>query len=270
MNNAPVTLRLEDVRFGFPTRPDFLGPISLTANAGEFWAIVGPNGAGKSTLLRLLAGLRRPSSGRVRLNDHPLSSLSARTRARTIAFMPQQTLVDVELSVRSLVLMGRFPHRSLALFESAEDYRIAEEAMIVTQTLSFADRRIGTLSGGEAQRVYLASALAQRPRLLLLDEPTAALDLRHQLAIFEILRKQAAHDGLCVIVVTHDVNLAARYCSKVLLLNEGKVAAMGEPSEVVNPQTLGPVYGVDLRRLGDSNDPKMQWVVPVGSSESGS
>ena len=241
-----------------------LGPVTLTVRPGDCWAIVGPNGAGKSTLLRLMAGLCKPSAGQVALEGRSLSEFPARDRARKIAFVPQQPRGDLDFTVRDAVLLGRFPHRSLGLFESAEDYRITDEAMTVTRTLDYADRPLATLSGGEAHRVHVAAALAQQPRLLLLDEPTASLDLQHQLGIFEILRERASKDGLAVVVVTHDVNLAARFCSPVLLLDEGRVAAIGPPKDVLTPEILGPVYDVELTTLALPDAPEHRWVVPIG------
>jgi iron complex transport system ATP-binding protein len=258
-------LAAEQVRFGFPKRPDFLGPVSVSIAPSEFWAIVGPNGAGKSTLLRLLAGLSRPHAGRVLLSGADLAALPARSRARRLAYVPQQPPTDLDLSVRDIVLMGRFPHRSMGLFESAEDHRVAEQAMETTQTSAFADRAMKTLSGGESQLVHLAAGLAQEPVVLLLDEPTASLDLRHQQALFGILKERVASQALAVIVVTHDVNLAASFCSHVLLLHEGAVVLSGPPSRVVSPDVLTTVYGVDLVSLYLPDDPGRRWVVPVSS-----
>ncbi len=259
-------LQLDDVRFGFKSRPDFLGPVSLSVCPGECWAIVGPNGAGKSTLLRLMAGLHKPRSGRISLDGVKLSRVGVRGRAKRVAFMPQATSQSHDFNARELVLMGRFPHRSLGLFESAGDVAIAERAMTRTETLCFADRLVATLSGGEAQRVHLAAALAQEPGLLLLDEPTASLDLQHQISIFSILKETASRDDRAVVVVTHDVNLAANYCTHVLLLHEGKVVASGAPAEVLSPERLEPVYGVKLAeaRVGDT---EQRWVFPVSKRD---
>jgi len=260
-DSSPI-LSVEDVRFGFPDRPDFLGPITFPVERGDCWAIVGPNGAGKSTLLRLMAGLFTPRSGAVRIAGRSLSGLSVRDRAKRLTFLPQHPPIDLDLSVRDVVLMGRFPHRSFGLFESAEDCRVADRVMEVTATAEFAGRPMSTLSGGEAQRVHVAAALAQEPELVLLDEPTASLDIQHQLAIFEILRDCADHNGLAVVVVTHDVNLAAQFCSRVLLLHEGEAAAVGSPAEVLIPSVLGPVYGVKLETLEMPGNPDRRWVVP--------
>ena len=255
-------LTLDEVRFGFPTRPDFLGPVTLSIHRGERWALVGPNGAGKSTLLRLMAGLHAPHSGGIRFRGETITELPVRHRAQRLSFVPQHPPVDLDVRVRDIVLMGRFPHRSLGLFESREDHGIAERAMEVTETLAFAERPLATLSGGEAQRVHIAAAIAQAPELMLLDEPTASLDLQHQLTIFRILRDRAVCDGLTVVVVTHDVNLAARFCSHVILLDQGRVVAAGPPPKVITPAVLAPVYGVKLTALTVNGDGDAQWIVP--------
>lgn len=260
-------LQLSDVRFGFPTRADFLGPVTLTVNRGECWAIVGPNGAGKSTLLRLIAGLSRPSSGRITLEGTPLSEFPNRERAKRIAFVPQNVPTDLDSRAGDVVLMGRYPHRSLGLFESAEDYRIAEAAMARTETLAFSDRVLATLSGGEAQRIHVAAALAQGPQLLLLDEPTASLDLQHQLAVFGILANQARGADRAVVAVTHDVNLAINFCTHVLLLHNGGVAACGSPKEVLRPEVLEPVYRVSLAAASAREYPGHRWLLPVEHGE---
>ena len=203
----------ERMTYGFRERPDFLQALSLTAGAGQCWGIIGPNGAGKSTLLRLLAGLQVPSSGQVLFRGSPLATMPMNRRATQIAFLPQQLSEALGTTAVDVVLMGRYPHRRFGLFEDAADRAIADSAMGATSTLAFAERQMSTLSGGEARRVHIAAALAQQPSLLLLDEPTAALDLYHQLSIFEILTKLAAEEGLLVMVVTHDINLAARFCT---------------------------------------------------------
>lgn len=264
---SPDALVLENVAFGFVNRPDFLGPCSLTVSPGECWAIVGPNGAGKTTLLRLMAGLLRPSGGSVRLGNHSLSAMPARRRAKRIAYLPQRVLVDLDFTVGELVLMGRFPHRSLGLFESAADREIAARAMETTGITEFADRTMGTLSGGEAQRVHIAASLAQEPDVLLLDEPTASLDLQHQLTVHHILKDLAENARMAVVVVTHDINLAAQMCSRALVLDQGKTVASGEPSAVLTPDVLNPVYSIHLESLTGRGDEATRWLVPVGSSE---
>lgn len=259
---APM-LKLEEVCFGFPGKLEFLGPITMTVRRGQCWAIVGPNGAGKSTLLRLMAGLHEPHAGTVDVCGARIETLSGLDRARRMAFVPQHAPADLDFRVGDIVLMGRFPHRSFGLFESAQDYAAADRAMDITGTRALADRPLATLSGGEAQRVHLAAALAQETDILLLDEPTASLDLQHQLGIFGILQERAAGDGLTVVAVTHDVNLAARFCTHVLVLDEGWSVATGPPAEILTPEVLRPVYGVELLSLTAPGDSAGRWIVPA-------
>jgi iron complex transport system ATP-binding protein len=255
-------LELIDVVYGFATRPDFLGPVNLSVQPGECWAVVGPNGAGKSTLMRLMAGLAVPRAGRIELQGRPLSEYSRRARAQRIALVPQRGDSTFDLSVREIVLLGRYPHRLLGLFDSPDDERIAERVMTQTVTREFADRPLATLSGGEAARAHLAAALAQQPRVLLLDEPTASLDLRHERDVFELLRTHAARERVAVVVVTHDVNLAADFCSHVLVLDDGKAVAAGLPGEVLRPEVLAPVYEVALASVPDPDDRGRKWLIP--------
>lgn len=260
MNDRALTL--DEVCFGYPGCGAFLGPIGLTVQPGECWAIVGPNGAGKSTLLRLLAGLLSPRSGMVRLEGRSLQAHAARYRAQRLSFLPQQVSAGTDLTAREVVLLGRYPHRTTALFESPADHAQAEAALAATRTLSLADRSMSTLSGGEAQRVHLAAALAQEPHFLLLDEPTASLDLRHQLEVFDILRQRVADGELGVVVVSHDVNLAAAFCTHVLVLNEGKAVVAGAPHEVLSAESLAAVYGVALTAMTVEGTAR-RWLVPT-------
>jgi ABC-type cobalamin/Fe3+-siderophores transport system ATPase subunit len=262
MDDGSLTLEAEGLRYGFDIRPDFLGPVSLAVARGQVCGVVGPNGAGKSTLLRLLAGLIRPVQGTVRLKGRPLGRISVRERARAIAFLPQRPPVSPFATGGEIVLLGRFPHRRYHLFESADDYEAARRAMAATDTAVFENRAMETLSGGEAQRVHLAAALAQQPELLVLDEPTAGLDLYHQFHVFELLRDRVRRTDLTVVVVTHDLNLAGRFCDRVLLLDDGRVAASGPPNDVLQPRVLEAVYGVRFVSYSGDGDGG-RWVLPV-------
>ncbi len=262
MTEPPPILQVAAATYGFPARPDFLGPVSLTVAPGECWGVLGPNGAGKSTLLRLLAGLLTPPSGQLLLEGSPLDRVPPRRRAQRIALLPQQTPHDLALTAREIVLMGRYPHRRFGLFDSAADAAVADEALALTGLSALADRPLSTLSGGEAQRAHLAAALAQRPRLLLLDEPTAALDLHHQIRILDLVRTLIHQQQLAAVVVTHDLNLAARYCGKVLLLHDGRPVACGPAADVIRPDVLAPVYQVDLVALAHESTPT-RWIVPT-------
>jgi iron complex transport system ATP-binding protein len=216
--------------------------IDLQVRAGEVTGLVGPNGAGKSTLLRAVTGTVPMTSGTVELGGQPLDSRSKRDRAREIAVVQQLPEAPPTMRVADLVLLGRFPHLGLLGRETQSDYRIAQSAMERAGCAEFAERALGTLSGGERRRAFIARALAQEPRLLLLDEPTANLDAEAQAEIFELLRQLAA-DGVGVLIVVHDLTLAAAYCDRLVMLHRGQVAAAGAPREVITLDCLRPVYG---------------------------
>ncbi len=228
------------VRYG---HAEVLRGVSLEAGAGEVVGLVGPNGAGKSTLLRVVAGLQEATEGRVLLEGQELAGLARRERARVVGFVPQDTRIDFPLSVEQVVLLGRHAHGRRLSVDSARDFAAAESAMARVGILPYRDRRYSTLSGGERQLVMLARALAGEPRLLLLDEPVSALDLRHQLLALEVVREFVSSGGGCVVIL-HDLNLAARYCDRVLLLERGQVQASGRPPEVLRPAPLREAYRV--------------------------
>ncbi|MCP4246654.1 MAG: ABC transporter ATP-binding protein [bacterium] len=261
MTRGRPELSAKELRFGYPGAGEFLGPLSFDVHAGQVWGVLGPNGAGKSTLLRLCVGLTKPTGGRVLLQEREVGGVRAIDRARMIAFLPQRPDELPDATVREIALLGRYPHRRYRLFESPDDIRIAVAALQQTETIGFADRPMGTLSGGEAQRVYLAAALAQQPDVLVLDEPTASLDPYHQLQIFSILGSLAADRNLAIVVATHDLNLAGRFCHRLLLLSDGKPAACGPPEVALHPELLGQVYRVRFRTVPGA-DGDRGWVVP--------
>jgi iron complex transport system ATP-binding protein len=222
-----------------------LRDLTLTAHAGEIVGIIGPNGAGKSSLLRVISGTLAPSRGQVLLDQIDLLALDASERARTIAVVPQGTRMPDAFSAGEVVLMGRTPHLPLFGAERARDYEIAQEAMERTDSDWYAERWIGELSGGEQQRAVVARALAQEPRVLLLDEATAHLDLKHQTAIWGLVR-QLARAGLIVIAALHDVNLAAQYADRLALLREGELLVCDTPSRVLTQEWLKRAYDVTV------------------------
>jgi iron complex transport system ATP-binding protein len=210
--------------------------------------IAGPNGAGKSTLLGMMAGLRSPYSGSCTYDGKEIRQWPKREFARKVAFLPQSVRMQFPFTVEEVVLMGRTPYAS-GWFQTAEDRSAVEDAMTTTDTLAFRARDFRSLSGGEAQRVILASALTQRPEALLLDEPATHLDLRHQLALYKLLGELSK--SLLVVAVTHDLNLALRFSHRVMVLEDGRVAADGMPQEVLNPALIGRVFGVQATVHGD-------------------
>jgi iron complex transport system ATP-binding protein len=219
--------------------------VSLALERGEVVGLLGPNGSGKTTLIRVLAGLLVPDAGRVLLDGRPLATLARRDVARRIALVPQDTHTVFDYTVLDMVLMGRFPHLGPLTLEGPGDLVIARDALDATGTLAFEARPFGSLSGGEKQRVVIASALAQRTDWLFLDEPTASLDLGHQIGVARLLGDLNRTRGTSLLVSTHDLGFAATVCDRVLLLSSGSVAAAGAVDEVLTPSTIRSVYGVD-------------------------
>ncbi len=241
-----MKLEVEDVHVAFG-RVKALSGVSIAVEPGQVQGIIGPNGSGKSTLVRVLAGLKRPTQGRVILDGYPLENLPRQARARQIGFVAQETSVAFPLTVWEFVLLGRTPYTGGLGFETAADHAAARSALERVDLDGFAGRLLDQISGGERQRAVLARALAQQPRVLLLDEPTSFLDLRHSVVFLDLVRDLARDEGLAVAVVLHDLNLAAIYCDRLLLLSSGTEVASGPPAEVLGYETLCRVYGIELQ-----------------------
>lgn len=221
-----------------------LADVSATFMRPEFVAVLGPNGAGKSTLLGILAGLKRGSVGRCEYRDRPVPQWPRRDFARQVSFLPQNVQINFPFSAGEIVLMGRAPH-GRGWQESPADLAAAQRAMELTDSSNYRCRDFVSLSGGERQRVILAAALAQTPQVLLLDEPSAFLDLSHQVALYRLLARLPREENMLVIAVTHDLNLAAAHADRVLLLHQGHLVADGTPTAVLTQACLRDVFGVD-------------------------
>lgn len=222
-----------------------LAGVNLSVAPGEVVGVLGRNGAGKTTLLRVACGALAPDAGRVLLEGRALASTPRRERARSVALVPQDTQVPFPFSVAELVLMGRTPHLGWLGFEGAHDLDVARAAMERMGIGALADRSVLTLSGGERQLAIVARALAQQPRLLLLDEPTAFLDLRHRLEVLTVVRELVAA-GASALVVSHDLGVAARFCDRLVLLGDGRILASGPPREVLTPDLLRAAFGIEV------------------------
>lgn len=242
-------LKVRDIEYGYVT--PVLKGATFEVGAGQLLAMLGPNGSGKSTLLKVALGIIRPSAGSVELDGKDMHSISRREAARLIGYVAQEAHLRFPLTAMEFVLQGRFAQGRLLGFESEKDLRESEWAMEQTQTGEFAGRLVSHLSGGERQRVMLARALSARPRLLVLDEPVANLDISHQVKTFELLKRLTNEEGMSAIVVTHELNLAAEYADAVLLLKSGRVVASGPPKDVMTEEKLGAVFDTPL--VVDSN-----------------
>ena len=222
---------------------EILKGISLRFSEAEMTAIVGPNGAGKSTLMSVLSGVREEYQGECLLRGREVSDWRKRDLGRQLSFIPQNVNLEFPFTARQVVFMGRLPH-SDSFFESPHDREAVYRAMETTDVLEFADRDFRALSGGERQRVILAGALAQEPTILLLDEPTTYLDLKHQISTY-VLLERLAREGIAVIAITHDLNLAASYADRLVALSRGQIAADGSPEAVLTSDLLRDVFDVD-------------------------
>ena len=231
-----------DVTFSVEARR-LLDRVDLQARRGQFVGLIGPNGAGKSTLLRAISSVLKIEQGAISLEGEDLRALGAKRIASSLALVPQIAPYTQGFTTFELVLMGRYPHLGRLQVEGEHDDRIAAEAMRLTETDRFAERTLDTLSGGERQRVFIARALAQEPRVLLLDEPTSNLDILHQLKILTLVRR-LVDDGLTAVAAIHDLNLAARFCDRLVVLAEGRVLAEGSAAEVLTPETIEVAFGV--------------------------
>lgn len=244
-NVSEFGFQLESAHFSVPGR-DILQPLDLTLDPARVHGLIGPNGSGKSTLVKLLARQLSPSGGKIAFGGRSLGEWRDRELARHIAYMPQFTPGADGMNVRELVALGRFPwHGALGRFSKTDEEKV-EAALARTGLNAFADRQVDTLSGGERQRVWFALMLAQDTACILLDEPTSALDIAHEGQMLDLVREISRERGVTVIVVLHDINLAARVCDDIVALREGRLIAQGRASDVMTPDVLGRIYGVPM------------------------
>ncbi len=242
-------LRAADLSFSYSRRgstaSNVLEGVSVQVAKGAIVGLLGPNGSGKTTLLRLFAGMLTPDAGRVFVDGRPLTEIGRRELARRLAVVPQDTHSTFDFNVLDMVLMGRYPHLGPFALEGADDLRIARDALAATGTAALESRAFSTLSGGERQRVVIASALAQSTDVLLLDEPTASLDLGYQLEVAALLKQVNREHGTTLVIATHDLNLAAALCEQIVLLKQGRVVAQGTTGETLTAANVRRLFAVD-------------------------
>ena len=238
-------LLVDNIHFSYKDA-SILEGLKLEVQGGELLGLVGPNGAGKTTLLKLISGVLTPSLGRVIIDGTDLGALKPFQRAKLVSVVPQDAELPLSFKVQELVLMGRNPHLKLLQWEGPEDLEVARQAMEMTDTLSLSDRDVGTLSGGERQRVVVAMALAQEAPVMLLDEPTASLDLAHQTGIMDLVRDVQRQRGGAVVVAMHDLTLAGQYCDRLVMLASGRSYSQGPPEAVLTRENVSKVYGTEV------------------------
>lgn len=238
-------LEIKNLNFGYETNI-ILSDINLIFSEGEFVGIIGPNGAGKSTLLKIIDGILPCQKDQVLLNNVAVGAYTRKQLSQIISYLPQEIEFAFSYTVDEVVRMGRFPYLKALGYYNHEDEHVIKNAMRIMDIERFIQRNFNELSGGEKQRVLIASALVQQPRILLLDEPTSALDLHHQIEIYQILKDQQRTKKLTIIIVTHDINLAAQYCDRMVIVHQGKIISDGTADEVLKFQTLQEIFGVKV------------------------
>lgn len=239
-----MMMDIKGLSFSYREKP-VLTDVEFEVRKGEILGILGPNGCGKTTLLKLLNRNLHPQNGNVLMEGTDLGDISKKKIARHVAVVPQSNEIRFAFSVRDIVSMGRMPFQDSFQGESSEDRRIVEEAMQKTNITEFADRLISTMSGGERQRAIIARALAQRPEILLLDEPTLHLDINHQFEVLDLVKRLSAEEGLTVVIVSHDLPMVVKYCDRMMLIHDHKVFAMGTPQEVLTKENMRTVFNID-------------------------
>lgn len=237
----PALLKIQNLSAGY-YQEDIIKDISLDVNQGDFMGIIGPNGSGKTTLLRLVTRILHPWKGRIYFQQQNILQMDLKEFCCQVAFVSQDVATSFSFTVMELVLMGRIPHLKRLQFESKKDIEIAEGALSVTDSLNLKEKRIDELSAGERQRVIISRALAQEPVLLFLDEPTAHLDIGHQIQILDLLKKLNRQNNLTIVMVLHDLNLASAYCNRIVLLHNGAIFKEGTPEKVLTYQNIEAVY----------------------------
>ncbi|MCD6236105.1 MAG: ABC transporter ATP-binding protein [Thaumarchaeota archaeon] len=259
-----VRLRVSGIEFYYDSIKALDG-ITFSANRGEFIGLIGPNGSGKTTLLKVIDKALKPVRGSVYLNFRDISKMGWRELAREIAVVPQNTQIDFDFKVFDVVMMGRHPHLGRFSIESEGDEKKVRYWMKLTNVLHLADRSIKEISGGERQRVLIARALAQEPEVLLLDEPTANLDVNYQLEIMSLLRRLVMENELTIICAIHDLNLAARYSDKLLVMKNGRIVRIGEPWKILTRKLLREVFNIEAKIYRDEESGK-PIIIPMHSA----
>ncbi len=263
--NQKLAIEIEDLTFNYLTNgSETLFELYISrweAAKGDFLCVLGPNGCGKSTLLRLLCGLSEPRSGTVRINNENLNSFSRRELARRISFVSQTNFSLFPFSVFEIVMMGRTPFLSMMGFENETDMRIVNEALALMQVEHLKKKGINEISGGEAQRVFIARALAQKADILLLDEPNAHLDIENQIMIFDLLKKLNHEQKLTVVAVSHDLNLVGIYSKKVTIMQNGKIVLNGNKSEILNEKNISNVFKIETQLFKSFEDDKFNVLI---------
>ncbi len=247
---AKNEILLDQVSFAYNGN-GVLRDLTVKIASGDFVGIIGPNGAGKSTLLRIMCRILKSSTGQVTMHGRPIEAYSQKELAKFMAVLPAETFISYDFTVEEIVRMGRAPHLNFWSEGTTQDLQIVETSIKAAGISHLSKRSIHSLSSGERQMVFLAQAMAQQPKILLLDEPTVHLDIRHQLKIFQILRDWNAGDDLTIVVISHDINVASLYCKRIILMECGLIKQEGTPKEVITENNINEAYGINAKVVAD-------------------
>lgn len=256
------SIEVENLKFGYKENL-VLKNIFFNIKKGMFLSIVGPNGSGKSTILKLLNNIYYPESANILIEGKDINSFKKKDLARKMALVPQDTIINYEFTVEEVVLMGRHPYKRRFERENKNDFKLVEEALKLTNTFYLKDRMITEISGGERQRVLIARALAQEPSIILLDEPTAHLDINHQVEILNLLQKLNKEKGTTIVLVIHDINLGIRYSDEIIMLSEGEIIGRGTPEKVITKDNIELAYNLKVAIDRNKHTDKI-YLTPVG------
>jgi len=262
-----MLLKAEKLHLRYGKQAPVVNDVNFSLAQGEFMVLIGPNGSGKSTLLKSLAGILKPYSGAVYINNQPVHQYSKKALARYLAFLPQSPLTPEDFTVREIVSFGRNPHLKWNGRMTSRDWDIVDEAITRTRLTPFQNRRIDALSGGERQRAWLALALAQKPKILLLDEPTTFLDICYQFEMLELIKSLNITLNISTVMVLHDINQAARYANRITVVNQGRIDASGTPENVISTQLLADVFNIKVNIIRD-NVHDCPFMIPLESLRS--
>jgi len=247
-------ISIQHLSYTYNTQAYALNNVSLDIKKGEFFGIIGPNGSGKTTLLKCISGYLKPAEGQVLVDKKDVQTFSAKAIAKKMALVQQHASLEFDFTVQDIVLTGRNPHLKRMQTESEADYKIARNAMLRAEIMHLKDRMVTELSGGEWQRMVLARALAQQASIMLLDEPVAGLDIRHQVSFLKTAKALSASEHFSVVCILHDLNLAKQYCDRIALLNHGKLVSIGKPDEVLTREKLESVYGIGIHLIKENDE----------------
>lgn len=245
---------IQSVSYSYDKQTNALQNIALDIKEGEFFGIIGPNGSGKTTLLKCISGYLTPDSGQVLLDGRDVQTMRTREIAKTMALVQQHASMEYDFTVQDIVLTGRNPHLKRMQTETSQDYAIAKTAMQRAEILPLKDRMVTELSGGEWQRMILARALAQQAGIMLLDEPVAGLDIKHQVAFLRTAKQLGTSEHFSVICILHDLNLALQYCDRIALISHGTLHSLGTPKQVLTKENLESVYGIPVNIIKNEGE----------------